>query len=51
MSYSWCSIIRGVHALKEGLVWRVGNGTQIDIWLDPWIPDGVTRWPITPRVD
>jgi len=27
----------------------VGDGTQIDIWLDPWIPDGVTRRPVTPK--
>jgi hypothetical protein len=51
ISYSWRSIIRdrGVQALKNGLVWRVGDGTQINIWLDPWIPHGVTRRPITPR--
>jgi hypothetical protein len=49
ISYSWRSIIRGVHALKEGLIWRVGDGTQIDIWSDPWIPDRITRRPITPR--
>jgi hypothetical protein len=50
ISYSWRSIVRGVQALKEGLIWRVGNGRQINIWLDPWIPDGVTRRPVTPRV-
>ena len=49
ISYSWRSIVRGVQALKEGLIWRVGDGTQIDIWSDPWIPDGLTRRPITPR--
>ena len=43
ISYSWRSIIRGVRALKNGLVWRVGDGTQINIWLDPWIPHDVTR--------
>jgi hypothetical protein len=30
-------------------VLRVGDGTQINIWLDSWIPNGVTRRPITPR--
>ena len=49
MSYSWRSIVRGVKAMNEGLIWRVGDGTNINIWLDPWIPDGVTRRPITPR--
>jgi len=27
----------------------VGDGTQIDIWSDPWLPDGITRRPVTPR--
>jgi len=49
ISYSWCRIIRGIQALNKGLIWRVGDGTQINIWLDPWIPDGITRRPITPR--
>lgn len=48
ISYSWRSIVRGIEALKKGLIWHVGNGTQIDIWNDPWISDGVTRRPITP---
>ena len=39
----------GVQALKDGLIWRVGDGTQINIWADPWIPQGVTRRPCTPR--
>jgi hypothetical protein len=49
ISYSWRSIVHGLDALKQGLIWRVGDGTLIDIWSDPWIPDGVTRRPITPR--
>lgn len=32
-----------------GLVWRVSDGTKINIWGDPWIPSGVTRRPITSR--
>jgi hypothetical protein len=49
ISYSWRSIIRGLEAVKEGMIWRVGNGDQINMWLDPWIPRGSTRRPITPR--
>ena len=49
ISYSWRSILRGFKALKEGLIWRVGNGNCINIWSDPWIPNGVTRKPSTPR--
>ncbi|GJN00674.1 hypothetical protein PR202_ga17870 [Eleusine coracana subsp. coracana] len=49
ISYSWRSIIRGIQALKKGLIWRVGDGRNINIWLDPWLPTGSTRRPITPR--
>lgn len=35
--------------LKEGVIWRVGNGDSIRIWDDPWLPRGITRWPLTPR--
>ena len=49
ISYSWRSILRGFGALKEGLIWRVGDGTKINIWSDPWLPRGVTRRPITPK--
>lgn len=50
ISYTWRSILQGVQLLKEGVVWRVGNGTSLNIWSDPWIPLGVTRRPATPRV-
>lgn len=49
ISYSWRSIVRGVQVLKVGLIWRVGDSTDIDMWNDPWIPLGTTRRPITPR--
>ncbi|KAK8443977.1 hypothetical protein SEVIR_9G060701v4 [Setaria viridis] len=49
ISYSWRSIVRGIQAIKEGLIWRVGDGSQINIWLDPWVPTGVMRRPITPQ--
>ena len=49
ISYSWRSILRGFEALKEGLIWRVGDGTRINIWSDAWIPNMVTRRPRTPR--
>jgi hypothetical protein len=41
-SYSWRSIVRGIQALKECLIWRVSNGEKINIWLGPWIPNKIT---------
>jgi hypothetical protein len=37
-STSWQAIQYGLELLKKGLVWRVGNGSQIRIWRDPWLP-------------
>jgi hypothetical protein len=49
MSYAWRSILKGFDLLKQGLIWRVGDGADLNIWSDPWIPRGMTRKPITPR--
>ena len=49
MSYTWRSILKGVDLLKEGLIWRVGNGLDINIWTDPWINREGLRVPVTPR--
>jgi hypothetical protein len=38
-----------VQLLKEGVVWRVGDGEHINAWLDPWIPRGTTRRPVATR--
>jgi hypothetical protein len=49
ITYSWRPILHGVEALKRGLVWQDGNGKKkINIWHDPWIPNGATRRPMTP---
>jgi hypothetical protein len=37
-SSSWQAIQCGLELLTKDLVWRVGNGSQIRIWRDPWLP-------------
>ena len=37
-SYAWRSILKGREVLKEGMRWRVANGSSIRIWSDPWLP-------------
>ena len=33
----------------RGYIWRVGNGHNINIWKDAWIPNCATRKIVTPR--
>ncbi|CAL1389303.1 unnamed protein product [Linum trigynum] len=36
-SYTWRSILVAQKAVKEGIRWRVGNGSDINIWSDCWV--------------
>jgi hypothetical protein len=49
MSYTWRSILKGVEVLKKGIVWRIGDGSKVNLWEDPWLPREPSRKPITPR--
>jgi hypothetical protein len=40
---------KGIHLMKEGMVWRVGDGRGLNIWNDPWLQRDLCRKPITPR--
>ncbi|XP_024175552.1 uncharacterized protein LOC112181445 [Rosa chinensis] len=37
-SFSWISILQGRAVLQAGVQWKIGDGTQVDIWQDKWIP-------------
>jgi hypothetical protein len=49
ISYTWRSILKGVELVKEGMIWRVGDGININMWTDPWLARDDARVPITPR--
>ena len=51
MSYTSRSILKGLEVLRRGIIWRIGDGSKIKIWRDPWIPREWTRHPITPRLN
>jgi len=38
-SYTWQSVLAGLECFKQGYIWRVGDGSQINIWHDHWIPN------------
>ena len=37
-SYAWRSILIGRDVIAKGALWRVGDGKQIKIWVDSWLP-------------
>ena len=50
-SYSWKGLWSAKALIKEGMIWRVGDGVDIDIWSDPWIADEEGRFIQSTRVD
>lgn len=34
---------------EKGVIWRLGDGENMDIWRDPWLPRDLSRRPVTPR--
>lgn len=49
-SFSWKGIWSAKALVKEGMIWRVGNGTKINVWRDPWIADEEGRFITSPMV-
>lgn len=50
-SFSWNSIWGSKSLVKEGLIWRVGDGKLIDVYRDPWLTDEQGRFVLSPRID
>ena len=48
-SYTWQSILAGLDCFKKGYIWRVGDGSQINIWEDSWVPASHNLKVLTPR--
>ena len=37
-SYAWQSIVKAIPLIKSGMLWRVGDGKQIKIFGERWLP-------------
>lgn len=48
-SHTWRAILYGRDALKEGLIKRVGDGSSINPWTDPWIPLNHSKKPLVKK--
>jgi hypothetical protein len=38
VSPTWRAIEYGLQLLKQGIIWRIGSETKVQIWRDSWIP-------------
>jgi hypothetical protein len=45
-SHTWRAILARWKALNLGLIKRIGDGTQTNVWTDNWIPEGIGFKPI-----
>jgi hypothetical protein len=48
-SSTWQAVEHGLELLKKGVIWRVGNGANIRVWRDPWIPRDWNHYPRSPQ--
>jgi hypothetical protein len=48
-SSTWTAIAFGLDLLKKGLIYRVGNGNDIRVWRDNWIPRQTCLKVLSPR--
>ena len=37
-SFAWQSLLEARHVIEKGMMWRVGDGSQIQVFHDNWIP-------------
>lgn len=38
LSFAWQSLLKARHVIEQGMMWRVGDGTQIRVFHEKWIP-------------
>jgi hypothetical protein len=50
-SFTWRSILHERDLLKEGLVWRIGDGKSVKVWEDNWIPRSGLMRPLGQKSD
>ena len=50
-SYAWQSIIKASKLVQSSLLWRVGNGTKINIYNDRWLPGGASAYVVSPKIE
>ncbi|XP_059436514.1 uncharacterized protein LOC132169501 [Corylus avellana] len=41
-SFAWRSLLAATVLLREGMIWRIGNGQSVNIWGSKWIPKPIS---------
>ena len=49
-SYTWRSIMAAQELVKEGVMWKVGNGRDVKVWGDRWLPCSSSHVVISPQL-
>ena len=49
-SYTWRSIMAAQELVKEGVMWKVGNGRDLMVWGDRWLPCSSSHVVISPQL-
>jgi hypothetical protein len=42
-SRTWSSLCHGASLLRQGIIWRIGNGESTHFWTDQWSKHGILR--------
>ena len=50
-SFTWKSIWMSQFILKQGCKWRIGDGSSINIWHDPWLKNNDNLKLLTPIIE
>ena len=48
-SYAWRSILAARDVLEKGMRWIIGNGKNVKIWEDRWLPIPISFKVCSPR--
>lgn len=47
-SHGWRGILHGRDLLKKKLGWKIGNGSSVKLWYDPWLSGSELAQPVGP---
>ena len=50
-SFAWKSIVKASKLVQSGLLWRVGNGSKINIYNNMWLPRRASACVVSPRIE